>query len=584
MAASTSVLTSPAVDINRQQSPDQMTLCNDVRALWDEAKRKRQPVIALWRFYHELLTNENWRPGQSAWAKPNTDMPEMWPIVAALVAWMTDQRPRFQCSPAADPFSPYAGFMSRLAQDLKTVLDANWSNYTQDAEIEKMLWDAHSYGIGFLKSVWDNTLEEGQGNAVNRRLDPFTFYWDPRATSMEDSNYFLEVRTFSLQELDRRWPGSAKKLMGATWDENVDEAPRSLDGMFMSPLVTNPYSIQGGSATELIGTGKDARQLLLDRGVTVIEAWLREHKVVNGKVIDGWRCVCITGNHVLMDEPAKNIWNHGQHPYQRYVMIETGDFLGKGVVELIAPAQLELNFLLSALGINVRLIGNPVLLEDEGANTQRTRMAARPGQRLSKRQGSEVKYLIPPELHPQMTQTLIEYYTGRMDYISGMSAVKGMMPGGRNSADVFESVQDAGFVRIRLAMRNLERTLTKAGQLTGSLICQFYDEDRIVAITGPGGQQSALALHASHFYVPSKKGRNPLKFSLIIDAGSSLPTSKRARVAEMDTLFAMGALDVPALLEAHEVPNRDAIWARISELMASGNFHPPGARQRTKRS
>ena len=93
-----------------------------------------------------------------------------------------------------------------------------------------------------------------------------------------------------------------------------------------------------------------------------------------------------------------------------------------------------------------------------------------------------------------------------------------------------------------------------------------------------------MALRSMHFYTPSKKGRVPLKFSLLVDAGSSLPTSKRARVQEMDTLFAMGALDIPAILEIHKVPNWQNVWARISELMAAGMQNPPGARQRSRRN
>lgn len=578
-----SVLTDPAEDQLRAPSMGDLRLSNEIRMLWDEAKDARRDIIAKWRFFYELLHNERWTPRQPL-DKPNTDMPEMYPIVSAMIGWMTDQQPTTQISAAADPFTPYAGFMQRLAEDLQTVMEANWSVYGQDAELEKMLWDAHTYGIGFIKDVWDPVLEEGLGNAITRRVDPFTFYVDPRATSMDDANYFLEVRTYSLQELDRRWPGSAKRVLGITWDEGEDRQPTEFDGRIgRTSTATNPYTINGGSATALLGNA-DARKALFDRGATVIEAWLREHEIIDGKVVDGWRCVVVTGNHVLMDEPAKNLWDHGRHPYNRYVLIETGQFYGKGLVELLAPAQLELNYLLGALGSNIRLVGNPVMVEDDDALTQRTRLAARPGQRLTKRRGSQIEYLVPPQMHPQIVGFLVQFYTSRMEAISGLSAInRGYTPTGRNASDVMDSVQEAAFVRIRLSVRNLERTLTRSGQLIASLIVQFYDEARVVAITGPEGTKSALALRAMHFYTPSKKGRVPLKFSLIVDAGSSLPTSKRARVAEMDTLYAMGALDVPAILEIHNVPNRDKIWQRISTLMAAGMFNPPGARQRTRR-
>jgi hypothetical protein len=72
----------------------------------------------------------------------------------------------------------------------------------------------------------------------------------------------------------------------------------------------------------------------------------------------------------------------------------------------------------------------------------------------------------------------------------------------------------------------------------------------------------------------------PLRFQVNVRAGSMLPTSRNARVAEVDTLYAMGAVDRPVVLEAHKIPNRQAILERIAEMEAKGTFQPPGARQR----
>jgi hypothetical protein len=146
-------------------------------------------------------------------------------------------------------------------------------------------------------------------------------------------------------------------------------------------------------------------------------------------------------------------------------------------------------------------------------------------------------------------------------------------------------VQEAAFVRIRQALRNLEVALRGSGEKVASLVCEFYDKPRLVAMIGPSGEKTALALHHMHFYTPSLEGRVPMRFQLLVSAGSQTSTSRSARVGEADALFAMGALDTEAVLEAHDWPNRSMITQRIREMQAANGTlgQPPGARQRTQR-
>jgi hypothetical protein len=160
---------------------------------------------------------------------------------------------------------------------------------------------------------------------------------------------------------------------------------------------------------------------------------------------------------------------------------------------------------------------------------------------------------------------------------------RGIVPGGRNSTDVLDTVMEAGFVRIRLATRNLEFALRQVGQQISAMIGEFYTEPRLASVVGPS-QQISQALHARHFYIPTRDGQAPLRFQTTIYVGSMLPTSREARKAEADQLYAMGGIDRPALLEAHEWPSWRKINDRISEMEAKGTFAPPGARTRAQRA
>ena len=186
-------------------------LCQHVMNLFFEAREGRRNLIGRWKKNYQILHNRSWA-NRAPWM-PSPAMADIWPIVASRVAWMTDQRPTFDVTPYADPYSTYASYLNELATDLRVCLYATWEVNLFNAEIAKVLWDCHTYGVGFFKTMWDPALGGGLGDMVTRRVDPFTFYPDPAASSMEDANFFIEVRTVSLQEIERRFPGWGRRLV-----------------------------------------------------------------------------------------------------------------------------------------------------------------------------------------------------------------------------------------------------------------------------------------------------------------------------------------------------------------------------------
>jgi hypothetical protein len=214
------------------------------------------------------------------------------------------------------------------------------------------------------------------------------------------------------------------------------------------------------------------------------------------------------------------------------------------------------------------LNGNPMFMDVAGSGMERTAVTNKPGMRFqlsaaAAQQNMKPDWLSPPPLPPAITQ-LIEFAIQRMENIAGLSGVtKGQQPQGRQAAQTTQAVQESSFVSIRSSLRNLEATLSELGELLAQLVIQNYDVPRVVAIVGPDGEDTAIRLAAQHFYVPTAKGAEPLKYSLLVNAGSANPTSRQARIAEMDALFGMGAVDRQVLLQAHRIPNWQSIESRM---------------------
>lgn len=547
-----------------------------VRRLFYRARDHRRKILDRWVDNYEITHNRVWQPNRQAWI-PSPKVAEIWPTINALVAWETDVQPSFDVVPLADPNGPYSGQLAQIATDLRTCLRSAWFQNNFDGEIQKILWDGKVYGTGISKIVWDSGLAEGLGDVKLRRVDPFWFYPDPSATDMKDGRFFIEVYELSGDELDSRFPGACE-LVGGSTGEDFDRSPNLLDsGVGTKPPKANPGVIAGtggGMEYGLPGQGRARYKDIDSHTYFVIESWTKDEE-------NEWHVCIVAGNVVLLDAPATDLWAHGEHPYDRYVPIETGEFWGMALVEFLAPIQKSINRLLSAMEHNIWLAGNPVLLEDSRSGLQRTRITNKPGQRLTVNAGTRVEWMNPPQIQPAMAMQLVNFYVGEIERISGLSAiVRGATPTGRNAQGVLDSVQEAAFVRTRLALRNLEFALKGAGSKAAALIAEFYDAPRVVALAGPTGEQSIASLGGKHFYVPTGDGMLPMRFQLQVQGGSSITTSRAARMAEADTLFAMGAIDEEAVLQAHDFPNWPMIVDRVREMKAaSGTLGmPPGAR------
>lgn len=570
-------------------------LANTVRNLFYQAREFRRPLMSRWRRMYSVLNNQIGTNGLNDFA-PNPRVPKIWPICASMVAWMTDQRPILQVAPVPEPFSPYGDFYQLLATDMNVALKSSFMVHKLDAEVSRVLWDVSTYGIGWTKTGWEPFLAEGLGDAAFRRVDPFTIYPDPFARNPESMNFIIEAKTVTVDDLDRAFPGAKDALSAEPQTEEVDEAPHQLDTQInaasprvnLGPLSPSTTTRYGGTNRNRPSQQSMARDLPI---VTVLEAWIRQHRIEVDddnpearKVIDEWRCVVVVGNIVLFDHVAGEINAFASHPFDRCVLFDTGEMYGPSLVWFLSSPQESINRILSSIEHNVMLMGNPILLESPRSQSRQQQINNRPGQRIKGAPG-EVSWLMPPQIHPQMSVQLVAYYESQIETISGLSAiVRGFTPGGRNSQGVLDSVQDAAFVRIRATLRELERTLRGAAEKMAATIAEFYTEPRFQSLIGDDGMIARAAFRARHFYTPPDQAgeRVPLRFTLLADAGSSLPTSQQARAGDAMTLFGLGAIDILELLKAMNWPNYAIVAKRVMENAAIQAATAPTKRQATR--
>jgi hypothetical protein len=585
------VTLSQVIDPPLYEWPDLITKLSQ---LYQLAKQEKGRHAADWRRNYLIVNNRHYQTDVSVIGSPNVTDSEVFPILDSRIAWMTDQKVMIDVMAAATPESRFGKHMSVLARQLENCLDTTYTLGAWDIQIVMALWDAALFGAGILCGEWDSGLDNGLGNVNIRRVDPWTFYPDPNATSLKDAEYLFEVRRMSYSEIERRFPSTSYQMIAEAihFGEQSDAFQRpGTDNNAQVPMAWPAVLPGTGSPPQAGAWGLEGQTNLhsgqvLQEGVNVYTCWIRENydftrtttdaTLIDSErvVTDSWRVVVYSGRTVLLDELAENLWQESRHPYVRLVDVEIGDFWPTPITSHLAPNQIAINRLLSSLQGNAELVGNPIFLDVADSGLNRGQIMNRPGTRLTmnksaaQAQAQKPDWLRPPDMPPGVAN-LVQFNIGRMENISGLSGPsKGQLPSGRQGQATTQATQEAGFVRIRSALRNLEASLGELFRLCANLFIQNCNVPRMIAIVGEDGVDSSLRLSARHFYMPALdpgKPSIPMKFSLIVKAGSSAPTSRQSRIAEADALFSMGAIDRQALLEVHNWPRYDDVLQRMEQ-------------------
>ncbi len=526
---------------------------------------------------------------------------------------MTDQRPVLFASPAPSlkdlPVPPDENFkavVKQKAEDMQHNLASWWVTRTVSPQIEQAIFDQLLFGAGILKTGWDQSYEDGRGDAFMRRIDPYTLLPDPNASCIEDARYILEVRRVPLFEIRSRFPERGHLVRGDGMTNKADQRPEITTNFEVVPMANPAATGVTGNFPGTPATGIPARYGYPGYGgsddytktVLLVECWVRTTESYDAPYIEGgeymgnlsyerpvWQYTAVANNVVLTPD-TRNPFAHGQCPYVRVPLCEVGEFWSIPMTEHLGPAMIAMNRLLAALQTNAELIGNPTLLEDANAGLSRTKIVNRPGGRLVKNPGAEVKWLEPPNM-PANTKELVQFWSDRIDRMSGIQAVSASLRR-KQAAQTVDAVQEASFVRIRAILRNMEEAVRVGANQVASNMAQFYIEPRCVSLIGPvGSSEDFLLLGHRHFTtpVPNTKGGtdyHPVDFDISVQAGSSLPISRQARASEADALLRMGVVDDEAVLDAHDWPDKKTVLARTQQKKSAGMMPQAGHNPRAK--
>lgn len=545
-----------------------------VRHKVDQSRKARGEKDKDWERYYQFWKSKQWASKRIPW-KSYITINMVFATIETIVATMTDQNPKITLLPADLTQEDYVDTMQAM-------IDTIWRRREVTSTIQEVIRNSCVFGTGFFKVFWDPEIEGGKGDVNITSIPPWCIYVDPCAkdTQFDNCEWVCQTEWVSLNYIKRRFPeyASLVKPTGTSKIKKFEKGGPSGINMVGSsgPMVKSPvfdrvevigntlFSNPGVYGKEIDTDDyllmemwfKDDEAICVEEEVEIIdpltgEVGLDKRLIHKDKYPNG-RLVVVCNNVVLEDMP--NPYQGKFWPFVKLVdNADIAEFWGIGEIELLEDLQRELNKRRSQIIDAANLTGNPVIIMDKDSDVDTDAISNKPGGIIRKRRGTEVKREAPPAL-PSYFFQMGEITNRDIQTISGIGDILGgLVPKGIRSGSGLSEAQDIASTRVRLKVKQLERSLSQIGKILIRLLQQYYTSDRVVSILGANGRVQWLPWN----------GNIRGDWDFIVGEGSMLPVSKSARAALMKELFQMGAIDQQALLKECDVPDYEDIIRRM---------------------
>lgn len=475
-----------------------------------EAMVAKAPYTRRWNTYMSAYAGDYFNNRNAPEYKSNLVSNYIFSIIETIRPIMLDNDPKYQ----AMPIQPEG---RTFAEDLNEAFNYEWDRERMNPKLWRELLNGLILGNYLFFLPWDNVSKEICAKPIN----PFNFFPDPLATSMEDGSYYIYADYFHMNELKRQFPEKASRIVGSSINHSELVQDKNKD--------TN-----------------DANHVL------VLEVWARDYETYEVdeegnprlKYPKG-RVLTVAPELGLVLRDVGNPYDDGSFPFVHGKDYDVpGKFWGEGEVQQLLSPQVHMNELNNAILDNAKATANMPWIVDKNAGIPKGGITNRPGLVIRKNPNTEVKREQPPGM-PAYVVNAIDSYKNDMEQISGIfDSLKGNSETGVYTAQGILALQEAGQARIRLKVKLMEDTLGRLGQMWFSRMKQFWNEDKWVRITKADG---------SYDFKMLKKEAFNQEYNIRILAGSTMPVNRGAMLDFMIRLAQTQMPDGQALVDREAV-------------------------------
>lgn len=427
------------------------------------------------------------------------------PIILKELAKLTSQRPTVTVVPATnddrDLFAAQAG-------------EQTWDSIYREKEVARCLrrtmWWSCITGTGFMKGWWDPTKEDKgaslidgqdmQGDICIEPVTPFhLFAPDLRAEGVEEQPYIIQAQLRSRESVRLMFPGL-----------NISSGERG-----QSDILDDTWlNLVGASAMT------DRKQVLC------LEVWVKPGAVT---LFPQGAMFTIVGDTLVQGMEG---WPyvHGQYPYAKFDHTPSGKFYSDSFITDLIPLQREINRTHGQIIENKNRMAKLQLIAPKGS-VDAAKITTEPGQVIFYNPAFQPPQPMPLQPYPSFVMQELDRLQMEVDNISGQHEVsRGQTPSGVTAGTAIAFLQEQDDSILASVFDSLEEGMEKIAHLTLGYVQQFWTVPRMMKTVGNDGAFDVLTLKGSDL-----RSNNDVR----VEAGSSLPTSKAAKMAFIMDLMKM---------------------------------------------
>lgn len=526
---------------DEERSRAESIILSFLNSIENEALAAKEDRYGEWEKNLDFLEGKQWDTGTRPAGLAQITINSLWRLVRQEAALLTDAKPTVKVVARTSKLFDAANTLNKLVQSV-------FQKEHIDLLIVRTVFDLAVFGVSYWKVFWDAWANGGLGDVVIRRIDPRTVLVDD-VSNLVDAQYIGHITDVPLAEVRRRFPGRGM-LVSATTRPGV------------LPLrISSKYR---GSRSNMMAPSAVARTLLK-------EWWIKDPSLDGDEFkFPGGRLITASESVILQDMKSPYIlpW---PGPWVKFALPGPQDtaWPPAGLTHL-TELQKYLNLVMSNILDQVRFVSQGVWIADADALPPESRKKLMrpipPSTYIEKVPGKELRWERLADVSPTAIQVLRDL-TQYMDFVYGMMDVSyGRIPRGMTAGAALEMLQMTAQSIIRLNAREIERGLMEAGQKVLGLILQFYPEERVEALLGPGGDVEMIEFRRAELFEDYRDAPPEelyYQFKFMVRPDSTLSMSREKEYAAALALYGSGLIDRQAALELIDIPNKDAIFERM---------------------
>ena len=363
--------------------------------------------------------------------------------------------------------------------------------------------DFYGPGTAITQTAWDPDMSYGKGEIALLRWPIEAFLWDPLAENIQDCRAVMKVSWHPLSWYRSHWPEEGKYV---TPDENAH----------------NNVGMTLGQ--------EDAEHSSDEKRALLIEYWWREYDAKTRRYRIN---VAYAAGGALL-EKSLEVYEHGMYPFVIDVhdRIE-GCLAGDGLARQLKPMMQYINRYASYIDMNMRMASKGRLLVRKGAGIDKEALTdwsndVIEGDAITP---ENLMWLQTAPFNGAINQMMMQLQTDLKQDSGANQFTRGETTGGIVSGKAINSLIQAGGKVASMRTEQLNLGSKQIFEQILWLMAQFYDDDRVVMITG---RKQEIKLDTKRMF--GKKGRgavNPPPYTVQIEVSSRDPQ----RIANQNQMF-----------------------------------------------